>query len=199
MKNEVTQEMLLALNEELQVFALNKRQKQAAIPQPIHTTMLTHLISSRGDVPETGFEITKLKSALAVLSPHVLRGQGKLYDPGQVTASENYWLVVIWAIASLGWSCGKDIAIEWSLQSSRYTDDGFNKAWDEYDPSIPNAIGIGSLYRLALDHGWQVPVVNAIISPTLPDTSRYKILWPSDIATIQPIQWRLKHVLPATG
>ncbi len=199
MKNEVTQEMLRALSDELEAFALAKQPKQTAIPRPVLASKPLHLTSSRANVPETEVEISKLKSALAVLSPDVLRGQGKLYEPGQVIASDNYWLVVIWTVASLGWSCGEKIAREWSMQSNRYTDDGFDKAWDEYDSNRPNAIGIGSLYRLALNHGWQIPVANANISPTIPDTNRYKILWPSDIATIQPIQWRLKHVLPATG
>ena len=44
-----------------------------------------------------------------------------------------------------------------------------------------------------------MPVANANISPTLPASGRYKILRPSDIAKIEPIQWRLKHVLPAAG
>jgi hypothetical protein len=199
MKNEVTQEMLRALNDELEAFSLAKQPKQVAIARPVLASKPLHLTPSKANVPETEVEISKLKSALAVLSPDVLRGQGKLYEPGQVIASENYWLVVIWTIASLGWSCGEKIAREWSMQSNRYTDDGFDKAWDEYDSNRPNAIGIGSLYRLALNHGWQIPVANANISPAIPDTNRYKILWPSDIATIQPIQWRLKHVLPATG
>ncbi len=194
MKNDVTEEMLRALNEELKVVATPNKSKQAA-----NTTIVTPQ-SSKPKVPETNDEIAKLKSALAVLSPDALRGQGKLYEPGQMTTTtDNYWLVVIWAIASLDWSDGENIAREWSIQSARYTDDGFDQAWNEYAPNKSNAIGIGSLYRLALDRGWQIPVTNVTTSPILPNSSRYKILWPSDVSAISPIQWRLKHVLPTTG
>lgn len=171
MKNAVTEEMLRALNEELQALAVAKLPKQAATSPSISTNMPLHLTSSRQNVQETGFEIAKLKSALAVLSPDTLRGNGKLYDPGQATASENYWLVVIWAIASLDWTCSQDIAREWSMQSSRYTEDGFDKAWDEYDPNKPNSIGIGSLYRLAQEHGWRTLPTIEIISLTTPSIS----------------------------
>ena len=193
MTDIVTEEMLEALNEELEELAIPNKSKQAAI-----TTIVTPQ-SSKPKVPETSDEIAKLKSALTVLSPDALRGQGRLYEPGQITTTDNYWLVVIWAIASLGWSDGEDIARDWSLQSTRYTEDGFDQAWNEYDHNKSNAISIASLYRLALDRGWQIPVTNITTSSIPPDPSRYKILWPSDVSAISPIQWRLKNVLPTTG
>jgi hypothetical protein len=76
---------------------------------------------------ETPFEIEKLKSALAFLSPDVDRGQGKFYTAAGLPAKD-YWLAVVWAIASLGWLSGKPIAKNWSMQSTRYTDAGFEKA-----------------------------------------------------------------------
>jgi hypothetical protein len=195
MKNDVTEEMLRALNAELEALKITNQPKQAAIT----STVIGTYQSSKPKVLETNDEIAKLKSALAVLSPDAQRGNGKLYEPGQTTTSDNYWLVAIWAIASLGWSCGKDIARAWSQPSDRYTSDGFDQAWNEYDPNKANSISIGSLYRLAIDRGWKIPVKNVILNTTSPDPSRYKVLWPSDVSSLPPIQWRLKNVLPATG
>jgi hypothetical protein len=194
MKNDVTEEMLRALNAELEALAITNQPKQAITSSVIGTFQ-----SFKPKVLETSDEIAKLKSALAVLSPDAQRGNGKLYEPGQTTTSDNYWLVAIWAIASLGWSCGEDIARAWSQPSYRYTNDGFDQAWNEYDPNKANSISIASLYKLAIDRGWQIPVTNIVPKASSPDPNRYKVLWPSDVFTLPPIQWRLKNVFPATG
>jgi hypothetical protein len=147
--------------------------------------------------PETEAEIHKLRSALSVLSPDALRGQGKLYEPGETKPSDNYWLMVVWGIASLGWDCGEDVAREWSGQSVRYTDDGFNKAWNDFDPTRPDAVGIGSLYKLAQEHGWAAAPAPA--EPVAANDSKYRPLSVSDIAAIQPLSWLIKGLLPQYG
>jgi hypothetical protein len=115
--------------------------------------------------PETEVEIAKLRRALATLSPDVPRGQGSLYDLDGVTISTDYWLLVVWAIASLHWKCGEGIAREWSRQSSRYSDDGFDDAWSQYDPLRSNAVGIGSLYKLAAYHGGRSAPKTTLVAP----------------------------------
>jgi RecA/RadA recombinase len=120
-----------------------------------------------------------------------------LYEPGDESSSDDYWLIVIWAIASLGWNCGEEIAREWSRRSARYTDDGFDKAWDEFDPTRPNAIGIGSLYRLAIDRGWKPPEPAA--TPGAANDARYKVLSTAEISAIPQTDWCVKHILPAKG
>ena len=147
---------------------------------------------------ESPAEMEKLISALSFLSSDIGYGSGRFYGSSGSPESD-YWLAGIWAVASLNWLSGKNIARNWSKQSSRYTEDGFEKAWNSYDPKHPNGIGIGSLYKRAKELGWRIPVINASISQPSPDAGRYKVMWPADIANIQPIQWRLKHVLPATG
>jgi hypothetical protein len=147
---------------------------------------------------ESPAETEKLTSALSFLSSDTGYGSGRFYTSSGSPESD-YWLAGIWAIASLNWSSGKDIARGWSKQSVRYTEDGFEKAWNSYNPKHPNGVGVGSLYKRVKELGWQMPVANANTSPPSLDTGRYKILWPSDVSAIPSIQWRIKHVLPATG
>lgn len=198
MKNDVTSEMLQALNAELEALATANK---PAVPNANPATplpMLSHL-TSKHSIQETSEEVAKLKSALAVLSPDALRGQGKLYEPGDLGSTSDYWLTVVWAVASLNWISGKDIVRQWSLGSTRYTEEGFDAAWNAYDHSRPNAIGIGSLYRLAIDNGWQ-PVITAPAEvPLTADAARYTVLSPAAIQALPPQQWRVKHVLPTTG
>jgi len=88
---------------------------------------------------------TDIKSALGRISSDVPRGNGSI----DLDRCDDYWLGVMWAICSLGLRNGKEIARDWSAQSSLYTKEGFEKAWGEFDPSHPNPIGIGSVFKLA--------------------------------------------------
>lgn len=96
---------------------------------------------------ETPDEIQKVKSALSKISPDVRRGAGSIDDID--TDPKDYWLAVIWALNSLNWRCGKQLAIEWSMQSDRFKPDEFDSDWNSYNPSKSKTIGIGSLFRLA--------------------------------------------------
>ena len=198
MKNDITLEMLRSLNAELEILATANKpavsSKNLTAPPPL----LRHL-TSRQQVPETPEEVGKLKSALAVLSPDALRGQGKLYEPGNFGTSSNYWLMVVWAVASLNWVSGKEIVREWSIGSTRFTNEGFESAWNAYDHSRPNAIGIGSLYRLAIDNGWQPLATAPADALLMADASRYKVLSAAAIQSLPHQQWRVKHVLPSSG
>ncbi|MEY3978761.1 MAG: hypothetical protein RLZZ375_190 [Pseudomonadota bacterium] len=199
MKSNVTAEMLRTVSEGL----VSSDYQKVSLNQ-IPTTPLAHLQhpqphSLHTNVPEMQEQISKLKSALSVLSSDVPRGQGKLYEAGESVPSEDYWLLVIWAIRSLNWTCGEEIARYWSKQSGRYTDEGFEQAWNSFDPDKPDKVGIGSLYKLAQAHGWTAPIIEGVLAPPIPVSDRFKVMWPADLANIQPIQWRLKHVLPATG
>jgi hypothetical protein len=143
---------------------------------------------------ESTFEIEKLKSALSILSPDVDRGQGKFYT-SLGFPTQDYWLAAVWAIASLGWVAGKDIAKDWSEQSTdRYTDEGFEKAWSDFKPNHPNPIGIGSLYKRAIELGWQPSKQ----PPALP-SGTYKLLTGNDLRAMPPVKWRLKGVFPYEG
>jgi len=49
---------------------------------------------------------------------------------------------------------GRCLAQEWSKSSARYTDEGFEAAWNALDPAHPNPVTLGSVYMLAKTKGW---------------------------------------------
>lgn len=146
---------------------------------------------------ETPTEIAKLQQALSVLSSDVGYGTGSFYDHNG-NAYPDYWLAGVWAIASLGWNSGENLARAWSQQSSRYDDDSFDKAWNSYDPLHPKAIGIGSLYKRANE----VSYLQGITSQQLtlnPLSTMFTLLGINDLAALPPTEHLIKGILPSTG
>ena len=161
---------------------------------------LTRALS--GQLAETPAEIAKLIDALKYLPSSVRRGHGSFFTPSG-EPEPDYWLAGVWAIASLRWTCGEDIARQWSKECPElYTEEGFEKAWAGYKPTHAKPIGIGSLYKRAIQMGWQsdnhiAPGIEAEIEPT--DEQRYKLLQASDIQQLPSMEWRVKGVFPARG
>ena len=143
--------------------------------QVIRTDQLSDLTRTLAGVPhESQQEVAKLKSALSFLTADAKRGNGSLFDhDGKPT--EFYWLGVIWAIRGLGWTRGEAIAREWSQTITRapYSEEGFQTAWNSYDPTHQKPITIRSVYRLANLKGWQQSegVIQTEITPKLPHSS----------------------------
>ena len=193
---EITLEMLKDLNSKLRS-SQTSNTPRLSFPATHQSKKqnITIGVNSSNAMPETPQEIAKLKSALELLSADVPRGQGKLYVSGQDNPDEHHWLIVMWAIASLGWASGKQIARDWSMQSSRYEDDGFESAWDSYDPLRANAIGIGSLFKRAQLLGWNSSAT--LNSP--PNSNRYKLLGSDEINALPPMKWAIKNILPEKG
>lgn len=170
-----------------------KRVQLPPLVQPVNTDLLTRRLA--GVPQESSAEVAKLKEALSFLTPDSGRGHGSFFDTSGHPESD-YWLAAIWAIASLAWVSGKDIAKSWSEQcSDRYTDEGFEKAWNDFKPNHPNPIGIGSLYKRAMQLGWQ----KAQPTEPTPATGLYKLLSGNDLRSLPPVQWRLKGVFPYEG
>jgi hypothetical protein len=137
MKN-ITQKMLETLVQKLQssrkpAAPQTKMPSAMGIPgTPINTAIDTTTLSliGKSQLPaESPIEIAKLNSALSFLSSDIERGAGQFYSSNG-NPKPDYWLASIWAIASLKWTSGKDIARSWSKQSARYTEDGLEKAWN---------------------------------------------------------------------
>ncbi len=165
---------------------LPPHQTLTAAPSPL-------MQSLSGSPQESPVEIAKLQSALAFISPDTDRGHGSFFGANGYPESD-IWLAVIWAIASIGWKLGKDIAKNWSQQClARYTDQGFEDAWNGYNPNHPRHIGIGSLYKFAMQLGWQNQ------APSTPTNNKYKLLTGNDLRVLPPVQWRLKGILPYEG
>jgi hypothetical protein len=170
-----------------------KRVQLPPLVQPVNTDLLTSRLA--GVPQESPAEVAKLKEALSFLTPDSGRGRGSFFDTSGHPESD-YWLAAIWAIASLAWVSGKDIAKSWSEQcSDRYTDEGFEKAWNDFKPNHPNPIGIGSLYKRAVQLGWQ----KAQPTEPTPATGLYKLLSGNDLRVLPPVKWRLKGVFPYEG
>jgi len=207
MKN-ITQEMLEALIQKLQ----SGRQpapktnvpKGLGIPgTPIIAPIDAITLSLMGRVQspaESTTEISKLTAALVLLSSDVGYGSGRFYDTSGSPEPE-YWLAGIWAIASLNWPSGKDIARKWSEQSDRYAEGGFEKAWKSYNPAHANGIGIGSLYKRAKELGWnQVDVQPQVNTANLVlPTQRFTLLGINDLAALPPTEHLVKGILPSSG
>lgn len=144
---------------------------------------------------ESMAEIEKLNSALSFLSSDIDYGSGRFYNSSGSPESD-YWLAGIWAIASLNWASGKDIARKWSQKSARYTGDGFEKAWNSYNPTHTNGIGIGSLFKRARELGWNQATLPPPIDQTNP---RFQLLGINDLAALPPTQHLVKGILPSSG
>lgn len=190
----VTADMLRALNQEID--AQRPLPTNQLSVNPVGKLIPSGLTSSlAANLPETPKNIAKVREVLAYLSPDTKRGDGKLYKPDG-SFRDDYWLLAIWALCSLGWGCGKQLAFEWSTPSSRFTDDGFEDAWRSYDPSHGNAVRIGTLFKLAMHHGWQNT------SPTVAQAanqSRYKPLSTSEVRALPPQEWCIKEAIPRKG
>jgi archaellum biogenesis ATPase FlaH len=166
--------------------------------QPIPTGINAATRALIGIPQETPVEIAKLQAALSVLSSDVGYGTGSFYDHNSNPRTD-YWLAGIWAIASLNWSGGKDIAREWSKQSPRYDDDGFEKAWNSYDTLHPNAIGIGSLYKRAKELGFVTNSTTQSQNASNVASPLFTLLGINDLAALPPTEHLIKGILPTTG
>ena len=204
----VTQEMLQSLIHKLQsgpqpIQPANTTNSMGVQGTPINTPIdgITKALMGKLQSPaESPAEISKLNSALSYLSSDIGYGSGRFYDSSGRPEAE-YWLAGIWAIASLNWPSGKDIARDWSKQSARYTEDGFEKAWNSYNPTHVNGIGIGSLYKRAKELGWNQGVIqsqsyaNNLAQPA----QRFTLLGINDLAALPPTEHLVKGVLPNSG
>jgi hypothetical protein len=129
----------------------------------------------RTSPPETPYEIEKLKDALSYLSSDVGRGSGSFYSKDTGEPEKNYWLGVILAIKSLNWKCGKDEARNWSQQSLKYTDHGFEEAWN-IDSTRNRIITIRSLYKKARELGWSQKLYEVPPSESLQGEELQKVI-----------------------
>ena len=192
MNNDLTLEMLRQITEDLK--STTKQAGNILPPAaPVRPAGLP-LNLNKNSPSESPEQIARLGEVLSFLTPDVSRGNGAFYDTAD-QPKDDHWLAVVWCIASLGWSGGKEIARNWSKTSSRYTEDGFEQAWSGYKPDHHKAIGIGSLYKRAKELGWQSPQA----APAAANTSRYKLLGRSEIMALKPLAWLIKGIFPATG
>jgi hypothetical protein len=141
-------------------------------------------------------DIAVLKDALAYISSDTEYGSVSIFGSDGAPLS-HYWFGVVLAVGREYGEAVKEIVRKWSQQSKRYTEDGFEQAWKQHKKHHANPITIGSVFKLAKTLGWQAPILTS--SPPTQTTNRFRLLDRTEIMAIQPIQWRVKGLLPTTG
>lgn len=87
--------------------------------------------------PETPEEILRVKAMLAAIP---------------ADCDYEQWRNIVWAVKSLGWHGGEELAREWSASAPDNFDGAeFQKLWDSYKPD--GGIGFGTLHHYAENHG----------------------------------------------
>lgn len=194
--NEVTQEMLERLNNELSqgLTTANFKMQPSSVAPSAGNSSLAHLL--RSGTPETSQEIARLDSILSFLSSDVRRGDGKFFDHFGKPV-DDYWLGFVWVGASLGWVCAKDKLRAWSIQSARFTNEGFEKAWNDFNPNHGNPVGMGSLIKFAKSKGWHdlSRKSEAVDHPH----AGYRLHDRSAILDLPPTSWCVKGIFPEVG
>ncbi|MCJ2180818.1 AAA family ATPase [Novosphingobium album (ex Hu et al. 2023)] len=139
-------------------------------------------------MPAFDHDLEIMRSALASIPPDVPRGDGTIFSPdgGPV---DDYWFGVVLAARREGGEAAKELVREWSRSSDRYSDDGFEQAWAEFEPEHPKPVTMKSVYRLALSFGWKRPA----------RASRFELLDRTSIMALKPIEWRVKGLFPKEG
>jgi hypothetical protein len=193
--NEVTKEMLEQLNSNLAIEFdnVNSEMVSRSSASWAGRSSLVHLLRSVN--PESPQEIERLDSILSFLSSHVRRGNGQFFDTVGKPVLD-YWLGVVWVGASLGWVCGKEKLRKWSMQSTLFTDEGFEKAWCDFNPNHANPVGMGSLIKFAKAKGWHDISVK---SSTVEQHTGYLLYDRATILALPPTSWCVKGIFPEVG
>jgi hypothetical protein len=132
-------------------------------------------------------DLGTLESMLAVIPANAARGDGSIF--GRDDLPVEYWFGVMLAVRREWGEPAKDVLRKWSQAGDRYTDEGFEQAWNQFDRNHSKPVTINSLDRLARKFGWQKPA----------QSSRYSLLHREAIMDLKPIEWRLKGVFPRVG
>lgn len=111
------------------------------------------------------------------------------------------WRSVVWGVAATGFTSGRDLAQEWSARGDKWDPKAFDRVWNSFDASRDDAIGFGTLVKLARAAGYEgaIPAARATALPYSGVPSRFHLLDRSAIMAQPPLRWRLKGVFPETG
>ena len=108
------------------------------------------------------------------------------------------WIYVGLAIKGALGDAGLSAWHEFSRKSSKYDPAVADRAYQSFKPE---RIGAGTLYRLALDSGWERPTYGVDLSGLLPDKPPAPLLL--DVAqlraTVGSLRWLVKHAIPANS
>ena len=95
--------------------------------------------SPQAKMPETNENIEYVKSLLNAVPADVDRAT---------------WRSSVWAVASLGWESGEDLARDWSETApDKYDAADFDGVWKSYDPARESRVNFGTLVHIAGRYG----------------------------------------------
>jgi len=113
--------------------------RQQLPAQPVPNT-----IRQLAPLPETPENIQIVRAMLAAIPASIDRAT---------------WMRIVFAIRSLGWVCGEQLARDWSQTCpAKWSPNDYASVWSNYDPTRPNAVGFGTLDHVARAHGYAGPV-----------------------------------------
>jgi hypothetical protein len=141
-------------------------------------------------------QLDQLADALSYISSDVPRGNGTIIGSDE-SPEEGYWIGVIFAARRSYGPAAEEVVRQWSKASPRYTDDGFDKAWDAFEADHPRPVTVGSVFQLAELNGWRGRVTCLVLPE--PSISRYALLDRAAIIAIPKMEWRLKGLFPTKG
>lgn len=111
------------------------------------------------------------------------------------------WRSIVWGVAATGLGLAHDVAQEWSERGDKWDPKAFDRVWSSFDADREDAIGFGTLVKLARAAGYKggIPTAGAtaLADPATP--SRFRLLDRSAIMAQPPLRWRLKGIFPETG
>ena len=122
-------------------FTQFKAALEAAIGEarPNNTALTGGLVKNHIPMPETPENVERIKSMLKAIPADCGRDD---------------WRNICWAVQSLGWAGGVELAREWSMTAAdQYGPAEFDKLTRSYNPT--GGIGFGTLVHHAKHHGWE--------------------------------------------
>lgn len=164
----------------------------AVIPFPDKGVDLTRKLSG-SDWTETTGNIARIRKVLEWIPPD--------------SHYEEVWRDCIWALASLGWKCGQQLAEEWSSGSEEHWCDdrgadaqnSICELFNSFDAE--EGITPGTLFHHAYANGMPRDKQQTGLAAPSPGiaTGGFVLLSRSDLDALPPMRWAIRGVLPETG
>ncbi len=109
--------------------------------KPNNTALTGGLVKDYPPMPETPDNVAKVRDMLAAVP---------------ADCDRETWRNICWAVQSLGWAGGVELAREWSMTAGiKYDAAEFDKLVASYNPA--GGVGFGTLVHHAKLHGWVEP------------------------------------------
>lgn len=134
-----------------------KRSKRAYTPGQMIIGLgleVNHPIAVRAAATAANGDLTGgLKCTPPPETPEEIARVGSMLKAIPANCDYEQWRNDVWAVAAMGWNCGKELARVWSASASdKFDEAAFMAVWNSYNPS--GGIGFGTLVHHAKRHGW---------------------------------------------